>query len=397
MLTDKLKSIQSIFSTNEVEINSEGNRFYALTKKQEDFENLCKTNSLETERQNDKVLLKIKSFLNGIDLISFNELETYFEYDFITKDFAILSNKGEYYYYQAEKKSVEVSTSASADFLTKCKNIFSYYTLYDFLKSEDLSDHHNDANLEIIIYSSSKGIFRITYDSLPKIEESKDVSTKITKLISRVEPVQIRSFFKNALFTFSNGKGIISINEIINKSDDLIDTAERDFELASKQFDFDKFRDSLHKEKEKYFNSIRDIINKIFSQAIGIPISITATVFATYKVNNENVMLSIVLLAFLLYVCFYIKIQLVYKEDIKEIKKDFTNDFDIIKSKSGLPEKDINSEKSKIDRKLNSSLSMINWLVGIVIGLGILVACYIFYEIGIFQKITHCIQSYNVN
>ncbi len=393
MLTDKLTSIQSIFSANDVEINSEGNRFFAKAKNQVSFENLCKTNSLETERQGEKILLKIKSFLNGIDLISFSELETYFEYDFITKDFVILSNTGEYYYYQAEKKSVEASTSASADFLTKCKNIFSYYILYDFLKSEDFSDHHNDANSEIVIYSSSKGIFRIIYDSLPIIEDSKDIAAKITKLISRVEPVQIRSFFKNALFTFSNGKGIISINEIINKTDELIDTAERDFELASKQFDFDKFRDSLHKEKEKYFNSIRDIINKIFSQAIGIPISITATVFATYKVNDDNVMLSIVLSAFLLYVCFYIKIQLVYKADIKELKNDFLNDFEIIKSKSGLPEKDINSEKSEVDRKLNSSLSMINWLIGTVIGLGLLVACYILYEIGILKMFTsNCFQ-----
>ncbi len=93
------------------------------------------------------------------------------------------------------------------------------------------------------------------------------------------------------------------------------------------------YKDSLYKEKEKYFLSIREIINKIFSQAVGIPISISATVFASYKVSDDNLMLLIVLLTFFIYVVFYIKIQLIYRADIGELKNDFTKDFDVIKSK----------------------------------------------------------------
>ncbi len=98
------------------------------------------------------------------------------------------------------------------------------------------------------------------------------------------------------------------------------------------------------------------------------------------------VMLIIVWLSYIIYTGFYIKIQWVYRSDLKEIQNDFDSDFEIIKTKSGLAEDMIEKERSKIQRKLSISLSMIHWLIVIVALLGCIVSCYILYEITLLEN-----------
>lgn len=380
MLTEKLNIVSEIFKTHQSLITCDANKFIAKG----DFtslKKLCADKGISSDESGVTLSLKIKSFI-GTTLICFQQIETYFENNFVDEEFAILNSNGDYCRNELQSLKLTFNENASCDFKTYCTNIFYYFKLYNFLKSEDFADHHNDANSEIVIYSSAKGIFKIHYTPIPTVEKTKDISQSVLKLIEIATPIQLRLFFKNALFTFSSGTGVISISEILEKSQDIISATKRDFELVSKQFDFDKFRDSLYKEKEKYFANIRDIVNKIFSQAIGIPVSISATVFATYKVSDDTLMLMIVWLSFILYAIFYVKIQLVYRADIKELDTDFKNDFGIIKTKSGLPEDLIQGEKTKIESKILSSITMIDLLICVVIGLGILVSWYIFYEVG---------------
>ncbi|MDA3616792.1 hypothetical protein [Polluticaenibacter yanchengensis] len=379
-ITDKITCISNILSRNSSEIYCESNRFY---HKRHSFSNsieeeLVRT-GIEFDKEPDKVLLKIKSFLDGINLISFQEIQKYFEPVFLNEDFLILNLNGDYYY--KANSDIHWSDNAETTFNIRCQNIISYFELFNFLKSTDFADHHNDANTEIIFYSSAKGIFRITYAPEPSIPDNIDISNNTKVLLELAKSVQTRSFLKNSLFGFSSDKCSISLNEIIEKFSGINETTNRNFELASKLFDFDKFKDSLYKEKEKYFNGIREIVNKIFSQAIGIPISISATVFATYKIDKEPVMLLIVLASFILYVCLYVRLQLIYKYDLNEIKIDFESDFNIIKEKSGLPVNIVEREKNKINKKLTHSISIVNWIICLVIILGILVIVHILYQI----------------
>ncbi|HCZ36317.1 MAG TPA: hypothetical protein DHV26_10380, partial [Cytophagales bacterium] len=230
-------------------------------------------------------------------------------------------------------------------------------------------------------YSSAKGIFKIKYAIEPTINDTEQITKQVNQLLELAESIQFRAFVKNALFNFSKDKCSISISEIIEEATNIAETTKRDYELASKLFDFDKFRDSLYKEKEKYFNGVREIVNRIFTQAIGIPISISATVFATYKIDDEPIILGIVLISFILYVILYVRLQLTYKSDLKEVRRDFKSDFKIIEEKSGLPKDIIQREEIKIKKKLDISISIVNWIVGIVIALGILLTVYILYQI----------------
>lgn len=377
---NSIKVISELFAQNSSDVFCELNKFYFnSTAFISSIESNLNSNGVQFDKQPEKVLIKVRSFLDNINIVPFSSIEKFFDEKLINESYLILNTNGNYLYH--DNKRIFWSEKVIEQFKIKCLNFISYYKLFNLLKKENFSDHHNDANTELIFYSSAKGIFKIKYETEPEIIGTEEITRQVEQLLELVESIQFKPFLKNALFNFSKDKCSISILEIIQEAKGISETTKRDYELASKLFDFDKFRDSLYKEKEKYFNGIREIVNKIFSQAIGIPISISATVFATYKIDDEPIILGIVLISFILYVILYVRLQITYKSDLKEIKKDFETDFKIIEEKSGLPKDIIKREETKVKKKLDNSISIVNWIVGTVIILGVLLAIYILYQI----------------
>jgi len=259
---------------------------------------------LEGEVYGTTIRLQLKKFFSGFNVKYSPELNSEVKADEVSSDFlvidaikksAVLFEKGQYEQFGASDKSL----------LTYFKNIVAYFKLFNFLKSKDFCDYFNSANNQIVVYSSAKGVYKINYDTIPIISQDKDIEKDILEFIKNADPIELRPFFKSSIFAFTSGTGFIKLNELIKNSVEIVFAAKRDHDLVLKQFDFEKFRDSLYKEKEKYFTNIREIINKIFSQAVGIPISISAAVFATYKVSDDTLMLLLVMLSFIVYVFFY--------------------------------------------------------------------------------------------
>lgn len=325
--------------------------------------------------------LKTKEFCLCDKLILINNIKSLFSSSDIEKDTVFFTSIGTFIYYSKSTKEFFSDTELDNNEERKIKNTYAYYNLYNFLKSSSFSNHYNDADKEIIFYSSTKGIYKVHYDKYCPDFLCLYIQDNVSNLLKLLEQNQHKIYFINSLFSFQEGVLEIDLKDLIINSSRFIDYTIRDFELVLKQFDFDKFRDSLYKEKDKYFNNIREIVNKIFSQAIGIPISISASIYATYKIGDDSLMLLLVMLAFITYTVFYIKIQFFYKSDIIELKGDFANDFEIIKTKSGLTPSLIEKEKVKIENKISKSLTLLNWLIGIVTGLGLLVCLYIIYQV----------------
>jgi hypothetical protein len=339
--------------------------------------------NINYEEYGSKLILKLKSYFNG-ENTKFSELiESEVRSADIFQPLLLLSAKGTIIKYSPSDAENPFTVYGTIDdkLLLKFKNTISYFRLFNLFKSEAFCDYYNDANTEIVIYSSINGIIKIKYDAIPTIATQIDFSSKIIGLIEKASSLEISPFFKNALFTVSKGSGIIQLNDIIAQAEEVIAITKRDYELVSKKFDFEKFRDSLYKEKEKFFSNIRDIVSKIFGQAVGIPISISASVFATYKVSGEPVMLLLVWLAFGFYTGFYIKIQFIYKADLIEVEKDIEEAFLLMNTRSGLEPNVIEAEKNKIERKIKSTKQIIDWLISLVAFLSLLVTIYIWYEI----------------
>lgn len=267
----------------------------------------------------------------------------------------------------------------SGTLLTEVENTVAYYELYNFLKSAEFADHHNSADEEIIIYSSGKGILKIKYQNIAPLFNA-PIRDKAGKLLDALKDQQFRTYFKNSLFDVANGN-YIELSTIIVTYNIILSAAKRDLEIALRQFDFEKFRDALYNQKDKFFVNIRDVLSKIYGQIVGIPISIAAAVYTTYKTENQPIVPILILISFITYVVIYIVIQWNYYKDIKEIQTDFLRDFYVIRTQSGLPQDDINQEYNKVDRKIYSTIRIAITLMVAVTVLGLAVTVFIATQI----------------
>lgn len=377
MNKDHILSLSQVFVTLKGDLISEIDTFYIKSTSQNGLR-LLKENNIEYDDLTNRYKLHVKEFLET-RVFAYSDVEQFFQVEKLSSEFVIFSITGEYCIYQPDK--VEFSENATAGFEIKCRNLLSYYKLFNYFSNDNGSDHHNDGAGEFIFYTSISGIVKLKFDVIPKIEIDKDYTQSINELIELVRNLIYKPFFINAIYLLSGQTGTLHLSELIRRSDELLSITKRDYELAARKFDFETFKKSLYKEKERYFTNVREIINKIFAQVIAIPISIGATVFSTYKVSDDKVMLLLVLFTFLIYTYLYVRIQLIYNSDLKEIEKDFGRDFTIIRNGSGIPLADIELEEEKVKSKINSSLNVIKSVISIVITLTVIVTVYILYEL----------------
>ncbi len=296
----------------------------------------------------------------------------------VNSDFVAFDLPAGFVYYKAEDELFETFGTASQDFVKKVRNTVAYFQFFTYLKSSEFCDYFNAANNEIIIYNSNNGVQRITFETVPFLD-SIIVNTEIAvkKLLDFARPLEFRFFFQNATYILGGSTGTTKLIDIINEYIKIIAITQRDYQLVSKKFSFDNFQNGLIKEKNKYFNSIRDVLAKVANQAVGIPISIGATVFTSYKVTGDLMLLMLLLLTFFLYLYFYWKFQNFYKSDINEVRRDFNRDFEKIKANSGLMTAEVESERNAIVNRLDRTESIIRWLKITVLGLGLVVTIFI--------------------
>lgn len=281
------------------------------------------------------------------------------------ESFFVLDTSGNYVFIEGGRLA---EAFGDPGFENEVINKLIYYRIYSALARDNFSDHHNRANEEFVLYSSAKGVIRIQYSTAaPSIKNSRFPEQSTDNLIELLNDTQYKAYFVNAVFTLFKGEPTVSLTDISNSSDSLVKMINRDYELVLKQFDFDKFKDSLLKEKEKYFTSIRQILSTVYGQLIGIPLSISASVFATYKVNDDWVTLLLVGVGFLFYVLIYIKIQLDYRRDLIDLRTDFERDFEVIKTRSGLPRDMITEERNKVLKRISRVIRTIYLLIGIIV------------------------------
>ncbi len=301
--------------------------------------------------------------------------------DFLTqKDIIILKFEGSLLHYEQNSKTTYVNKVRREDcFLIS--NLINYILVIEYFKSSQFADYFNGAEKEVIIYSTTKGIFKLLIPSVPPpLDYKVNFENDIIVLLKKLANSEYSIHFKNKLFSLDKKLDEDQIVTLINNLGNLINEAENDYQLQLKNFSFDKLKSDLQKEKEKYFSSLREILSKILGQIVGVPISIAASTFASYKIESVLILV-LVLVAFFIYVVFAIYFQYIYFKDVKEIEKDFEEDFKKIKEKSGLLETDIENERLKIVRRIKAIKNTIWIFVGSISLLTLLFSFYLIQQI----------------
>lgn len=301
--------------------------------------------------------------------------------DFLTqKDIIVLKFEESYLYYHQNSKTTYINQVKREDcFLIS--NLINYSLAIEYFKSSQFADYFNGAEKEVIIYSTTKGIFKLLLPSVPpQLDYKVNIENDTKILLRKLENSEYSIHFKNKLFNLDKKLGEDQIVTLINNLGNLVNEAENDYQLQLKNFSFDKLKSDLQKEKEKYFSSLREILSKILGQIVGVPISIAASTFASYKIESVLILV-LVLVAFFIYVVFAIYFQYIYFKDVKEIDKDFEEDFTKISEKSGLLEADIEKERLKIVRRIKAIKNTIWIFVGSISLLTLLFSFYLIQQI----------------
>ncbi len=298
----------------------------------------------------------------------------------IIRNVALIDYKGSFLIYEHQTgKAYLNSQIVTSDFLIE--NTTCYYKVLSILKGDEFADYVNTIDKEIVLYSGMKGIKRIQIpDYLPQFDSSGSIRQACNSLVSKLGSSDFKIYFKNQLFDFRGSGNVTALQEIILSLGNIIHEADNNLQLYLKNFSFEKLKNDLQREKEKYFSSLREILGKNLSQIVSIPVSFAASVFATYRVSDVFV-LSIILLAFILYSIFTYYLQSLYLTDIKEIAGSFKKDFSFISEKSGLPANDIDSEKIKIERRINDIRNVIVRFRYLLLTLTIVFTIFIFYQV----------------
>lgn len=361
----KLQALGNFIKQNSLSLTVNNKRKFLFTGKLESISADLLSLGLSSQDDVDGIIIDLTGIVGSHKVVFLNWIDQDFGEKDLSTDTVFLNLEGEYVLCQG---GLIANHSSSAEFKDKISDVIIYNKLLKTFSTDLVSDHHNIGDKEFVFYSSTKGVIKISYtETTPKREKHIDYVT-IGSLIETMLAPNHKIYFINGLFKISNEKPSIDINTIIDNADLLTAIIKRDFEITLKQFDFEKFKDNLLKEKDKYFNSVREIVNKVFGQLIGIPISISATVFATYKVENEPTTLLLISMGFIFYIVLYVKIQLTYRNDLSEIQVDFERDFEGIKLKSGLEASVIEIERIKVIKKITRTKSLIDlMLVGIII------------------------------
>lgn len=114
---------------------------------------------------------------------------------------------------------------------------------------------------------------------------------------------------------------------------EMLHTAQQNFEIYLHDLSLDKLKSEYQKSQEEYFTKLREALGKVINQTIAFPVSITATAFATFKVNDPGqptatfVLLGLIVLAFMVFTGFTAFLLGIREHDIRELKANFDRDY----------------------------------------------------------------------
>ncbi len=293
-----------------------------------------------------------EQFLQHCDLDTFNSDIAIFFY----------RNK-DYLYYNALDKITQIAEDiAETDYFIQ--NTFYYLKFYHDFNSSEIISYHSSSSREFVIISPEKGKFLLGYPAIPPLIANDFIlENNYNCFNDRNQSQEFQVFFREQIIeSLSAYSKELRFPQLLYNIKSILEASERNYEIFLNKFSFEKLKENFRKERNEYFSAIRDIVNQLLNKIVSIPISISASVFAVYKLKDEPRYSWIVVVAFIIYSLFTSYLLRLLNLDIGEIKIDFDKDIDTIKKSSNIPEATVNTESSKVYKKINR----LNTTIGIL-------------------------------
>lgn len=301
--------------------------------------------------------------------------------DCVIHDYA----ENSYLWYESHSNSTfEDEIKVESNFLFSNTKI--YFEFLEFLEQKaehnlgepDFTDFYSKTNRKIILASvSDKKRITFTYPQtgLPELDFSLDYSKdfrEFVRLFSENNYYPI--FLKNSIISNLSNGGENLFSTFFESLNKINLDAKLNFNVYLHQLSLDKIKAEYKEYKQKYYSSQSDILSKISSQVLALPISIAGSAFALYKLEDAKFALALICLGLVGFIIYLSNMMNIYWNDLKTLKKQMGYDYQAIKNQDFFIENEtelnhfkfINDDLTERVRKLKNSLKIFSGCIWVM-------------------------------
>lgn len=201
----------------------------------------------------------------------------------------------------------------------------------------EIVDNYSNSNL-VITFISLKDKTKVNLNFKPtgtlKLSSDIDYYTKVNSLIEYLikENKQFSVFLKNSIISnlLYEEKDVFAL--FFEKIDKIFYEAKLNYNVFLHELSLDKIKTDYKEYKQKYFASQNDILSKISTQVLALPISIAASAFSLFNLKGELFPTIIVIFGLVSYITYVTFIVRIYFYDINNLNILAQRDFQILKT-----------------------------------------------------------------
>ncbi|WP_405294747.1 hypothetical protein [Algibacter sp. Ld11] len=354
-----------------------------------DYEDLLNRHNIKYNQKAGKLCVE-KLNLPFSYFINIDEFKNEVRYKHLKKD-CIIHNYDDSYLFFSKHDNKALSNGKEVDVYI-FNNTVCYFKSKDFFKSNytyndgefEFTDFYSDTDCVIgfsLPGDKSRLVLKFPKTGIPNLSFIEDYSKNYDEFVtvfneSKHHPI----FLKNAMVSnlLQSGKEVYKafFDKLIKINRD----AKLNFNVYLHELSLDKIKAEYKEYKKKYYGNQNEILNKISSQVLALPVSVAGSAFALFKLKDSTfaiILICFALCAFVVYVSYIVAI---YWYDIITMNRQMDYDFTLIKEHKFFKDnegelnhfQEIHEDLKNRVNKLKTSLRLINGLVW-VLNLGLII------------------------
>lgn len=222
-------------------------------------------------------------------------------------------------------------------------NAKTYFELLAFLEDKsnhvpgdtDFTDFFSKTTRKIVLASLSEKK-RITFvypqTGIPELDFKINYKNGFEEFINLYsENKHFPIFLKNSIISNLDKSGKNSFLHFFQYLDKINLDAKLNFNVYLHQLSLDKIKTEYKEYKQKYYGSQSDILSKLSSQVLALPLSIAGSAFALYKLENAKFALVLICLGLVGFIVYLSNMVSIYWNDLKILNAQMQREFDTIK------------------------------------------------------------------
>ena len=201
----------------------------------------------------------------------------------------------------------------------------------------EIVDNYSLSN-QVVTFISLKDRTKVNLELKPTgtliLDENIDYYSKIVNLKEYLlqEKKQFSVFLKNSIISNLVYEETRKFELFFEKFDKIFHEAKLNFNVFLHELSLDKIKSDYKEYKQKYFASQNEILSKLTTQVIALPVSLAASAFSLYKLKGEFFLILILYFGLISYVVYITFILTIYFKDVVSLNKLAQRDFNTLKN-----------------------------------------------------------------